>query len=34
MSMNCDWLDVLALREVQSRVPVFYYPRYLGIVIE
>jgi hypothetical protein len=28
-----DWLDVLAAREILSGVPVFYYPRYLGILI-
>jgi hypothetical protein len=27
------WLDSLALREVESRLPVFYYPRHLGILI-
>lgn len=29
-----DWLDVLAAREILSGVPVFYYPCYLGILID
>jgi hypothetical protein len=27
------WLDVLAAREILSGAPVFYYPRYGGIII-